>query len=283
MNHGSVRIERIERVLRVIAEARECQPAERRSHLVRGLLQVIGGRFATVLNISDFRAGGLGRPCDVLIAGLDEPLERLFAVYRAQGVGMNPALARLMENRPLEQAHVRVAPRRQLVDDAVWYRTPFVAEQLRAADTDDGICAVRYGASAGHVRGFAVVRGWGERPFEPEDAALVHVFTAAADGLLDDEAPVPPRPQRPLTPREARVLELLLGGQTEKQFAEHLGLSIHTIHQYTKAVFRAFGVSGRAELMAKFIPAGCAAGESVRQARGGGRRPRSRPRPDAVQ
>ena len=50
------------------------------------------------------------------------------------------------------------------------------------------------------------------------------------------------------------MLELLLGGQNEKQFAECLGLSIHTIHQYTKAVFRAFGVSGRAELMAKFIP-----------------------------
>ncbi|MCY1059913.1 helix-turn-helix transcriptional regulator [Nannocystis sp. SCPEA4] len=61
------------------------------------------------------------------------------------------------------------------------------------------------------------------------------------------------RRRRPLTPREAQVLELLLGGQNEKQLAAHLGLSIHTIHQYTKGVFCAFDVSSRAELKAKFV------------------------------
>lgn len=247
-------MQQVERILRVIAEVRECEPRERKLHLIRGLLHVVGGRSATVLNVSDFRAGGQGKPSDIVIAGRDESLERLFSVYQSQGAHINPGLARLMAMRPAADSPVRVVTRSDLVDDADWYRTPFVAEHLRAADVDDGICAVRYRATSGLVRGFAVVRGWGDRRFEPEDAALVHICTAAADDLFDDDGPGWPRPQRPLTPRETQVLELLLGGQNEKQFAECLGLSVHTIHQYTKAVFRAFGVSGRAALMAKFIP-----------------------------
>ncbi|MCY1054006.1 helix-turn-helix transcriptional regulator [Nannocystis sp. SCPEA4] len=254
MDYGSVRMQRIDRVLRVIAEVREREPRERRLHLVQGLLQIIGGRFAAVVTLSDFRAEGQGRPVDIVMAGHDEPLGSLFSAYRMEGVRINPVMARLMAGRHTGDSPIRVVTRRELVDDAAWYRTPFVAERLRAADTDDGICGVRRRGASGHVRAFTVVRGWGERPFEPEDAALVHVFEAAADDLLDDDAPGWPQPRRPLTPREARVLELLLGGQNEKQFADCLGLSIHTVHQYIKAVFRAFGVSGRAELMAKFIP-----------------------------
>ncbi len=254
MNYGSVRMQQVERVLRIIAEVRECDPHERKLHLIQGLLHIVGGRSAAVLNVSDFRAGGRGKPSDIVIATHDESLGRLFSAYQSDGARINPALARLMEMRPAADSPVRVMTRSELIGDADWYRTPFVAEHLRAANVDDGICAVRYRATSGLVRGFAMVRGWGDRPFEPEDAALVHIFTSAADDLFDSDGPGSPRPQRPLTPRESQVLELLLGGQNEKQFAECLGLSIHTIHQYTKAVFRAFGVSGRAELMAKFIP-----------------------------
>ena len=255
MNYGSVRMQQVERVLRLVAEARECEPRERRLHLIGGLLKIVGGRFATVLNVSDFRAGGRGRPSDIVIAGCDESIERLFSLYHSEGANINPVLARLMEMRRTDDIVVRVARRRDVTDDADWYGTTFVEEHLRAADLDDGICAVRYWATAGTVRGFAMVRGRGDRPFEPEDAALVHVLKTAADDLLDGDVPGWPRPQRPLTPRETRVLQLLLGGQNEKQFAECLGLSVHTIHQYTKAVFRAFGVSGRAQLMAMFISA----------------------------
>ncbi|MDC0675900.1 helix-turn-helix transcriptional regulator [Nannocystis radixulma] len=255
MNYGSVRTERIEHVLRVIAEVRECAPHERRFHLIRGLLRIVGGRFAALLTLSDFRAGGRGTPRDFVVAGHDESIERLLSLHLAEGACANPAVARLMELRRADDPPVRVATRSELVADADWYRTPFVAEHLRAADADHAIYAARYRASSELVRGFTLVRGWGDRPFEPEDAALVHIFNLAADDLLDDDGPSWPQPRRPLAPREAQVLELLLGGQNEKQLADCLDLSIHTIHQYTKAVFRAFAVSSRAELMAKFIAA----------------------------
>jgi DNA-binding CsgD family transcriptional regulator len=62
------------------------------------------------------------------------------------------------------------------------------------------------------------------------------------------------QPRRPLSPREREVLDVLLRGHSEKRAADRLGLSSHTVHQYVKRLFRAFGVSSRAELMAGFIP-----------------------------
>lgn len=56
-----------------------------------------------------------------------------------------------------------------------------------------------------------------------------------------------------LTPRQHAVLGHLLAGAGEKQIASLLGRSRHTIHRHITALYRRMGVSGRAELMARFI------------------------------
>jgi DNA-binding CsgD family transcriptional regulator len=53
-----------------------------------------------------------------------------------------------------------------------------------------------------------------------------------------------------LRPRHRETLEWLLTGATEKEIAAGLGLSVHTVHQYVKAIYRRFGVTSRAQLMA---------------------------------
>lgn len=65
---------------------------------------------------------------------------------------------------------------------------------------------------------------------------------------------MPPLPSRPpvvaLPPRHARVLRHLLDGASEKQVAQKLGLSRHTVHEYVKKIYRQLGVGSRAELLA---------------------------------
>ncbi|HVT88492.1 MAG TPA: helix-turn-helix transcriptional regulator [Tepidisphaeraceae bacterium] len=56
-----------------------------------------------------------------------------------------------------------------------------------------------------------------------------------------------------LSPRMRQTLDRLLGGDSEKQIAQHLGLSKHTVHVYVKAIYKGFGVSSRGELLAQFI------------------------------
>jgi DNA-binding NarL/FixJ family response regulator len=55
--------------------------------------------------------------------------------------------------------------------------------------------------------------------------------------------------------REREVLAGLLKGRTEMQIADELFLAKGTAHKYVNQLYRAYGVTTRAELMALWIPA----------------------------
>lgn len=57
-------------------------------------------------------------------------------------------------------------------------------------------------------------------------------------------------PADPLTPREKQVLTLLATGQTNKEIAARLGLSVKTVMHHSMAIYRKLGVRGRAEATA---------------------------------
>jgi DNA-binding NarL/FixJ family response regulator len=80
------------------------------------------------------------------------------------------------------------------------------------------------------VRGIEQSRGTGTSADAPAHAAL-----DAAD----------------LSPRLRETGVALMTGASEKQIASELGLSPHTTHHYVKTLYRRFGVSSRAEFMAK--------------------------------
>jgi DNA-binding NarL/FixJ family response regulator len=68
-----------------------------------------------------------------------------------------------------------------------------------------------------------------------------------------EEVDLPPDPSE-LPLRSRQTLTLLLEGLSESQIAESMGLSRGTVHKYVTGIYRHFGVSGRAELMALWIP-----------------------------
>ena len=53
--------------------------------------------------------------------------------------------------------------------------------------------------------------------------------------------------------RERQVLQALQFGKSEKEVAIQLGLSQHTIHVYTKSLYKKFGVCSRPELLSLWI------------------------------
>ena len=57
-----------------------------------------------------------------------------------------------------------------------------------------------------------------------------------------------------LSKRQRQVLSLLLSGVSERQLAERIELSAGTVHKYVTSIYRYFGVTTRAELMALWIP-----------------------------
>jgi DNA-binding NarL/FixJ family response regulator len=56
-----------------------------------------------------------------------------------------------------------------------------------------------------------------------------------------------------LSRRQRQTLELLLTGNAEKQIANHLSISRHTVHVYVKSLYKRFGVCSRGELLARWV------------------------------
>lgn len=92
-------------------------------------------------------------------------------------------------------------------------------------------------------------------PLSEEDANLVRLFLGERSRRVRAfDLPAGARLEE-LTPRLRVTLGWLLRGAAEKEIASHLGLSVHTVHQYVKALYRVHGVSSRPQLMARCLRA----------------------------
>ena len=64
---------------------------------------------------------------------------------------------------------------------------------------------------------------------------------------------VPTSIQKRLSPRMAQTLAHLLNGLSEKEVALAMDVSQHTVHGYTKALYKQLGVQSRAELLLRLF------------------------------
>jgi DNA-binding CsgD family transcriptional regulator len=56
-----------------------------------------------------------------------------------------------------------------------------------------------------------------------------------------------------LSPRQRQTLQCLLTGDSEKEVANKLQISRHTVHIYVKELYKRYQVSSRGELLAKCL------------------------------
>jgi DNA-binding CsgD family transcriptional regulator len=59
-----------------------------------------------------------------------------------------------------------------------------------------------------------------------------------------------------LTVREAEIARGLARGKSRDSFAEELGISKHTVVEYTRRIYRKLGVKNRAQLSARIHTGG---------------------------
>ncbi len=58
----------------------------------------------------------------------------------------------------------------------------------------------------------------------------------------------------PLSPAQTKVFDLLVQGFLEREVAEQLEISPHTVHNHIRKIYEAFGVSSKVELLLKVMP-----------------------------
>ena len=64
---------------------------------------------------------------------------------------------------------------------------------------------------------------------------------------MDVFEPAPPPATRTLSEREREVVSLIAAGSTNREIADELYLSPHTVKEYTSGLYRKLGVRNRAE------------------------------------
>ena len=147
-------------------------------------------------------------------------------------------------------------PRQDIVSDDVWQSGRF-DQHIQRMGLDTFIYSIvplmeRNGAVVFSSAVF--FRKPGRPDFNQREAQIIHWVISECGqlhregldvGHIDDLAN--------LTPRQRTVLVLLMDGLTQKQVADRLRLSTHTVGDHIKAVYRHFKVNSRAELMSRFM------------------------------
>ncbi|WP_438023402.1 response regulator transcription factor [Sorangium sp. So ce233] len=243
--------EDVRRLLQLFRALEDTGPgtALRGARLIEVLCELVGATSGFIGLISDLAGGASGKVHDLAEAGFSSSGERAAVVegLARQGCGADPAMRALLRRPIAPQA----ASRRELVDEAAWLASPYVAEIRRAAGVHDALYGISPGPDPQSAYGLWLYRQRSEPPFGAVERALLALFQQEAAAIYRSSlgARAGGAPSR-LSPRESTTLERLAEGLSEKQIAAELGLSHHTVHDYVKSLYRHFGVSSRGALLA---------------------------------
>lgn len=156
--------------------------------------------------------------------------------------------------------------RQQIIDDDTWYGSVHYQRDCVPAGLDEFMTSsypLGYDEVSGQLT-LSIVgfyRTLGKPPFSDRDRCIAHLVVFEVDWLHREGAEVPAADHvADLPPRLYQVMLFLLAGDSAKQIAHKLDLSVHTVREYCKSLHQRFDVQSRGELLAKFL-----AGDAVPQ------------------
>jgi DNA-binding NarL/FixJ family response regulator len=168
-------------------------------------------------------------------------------------LGEQPWVERCVSARNFEEALAltrRYQPHVALVDLFVGPESGAeICERLRAEQPPPNVLLI---SGAGRINPTAA-RAAGAAGFISKDwpaadiAGAVRMVGLGMTVFRPNEAPAGP----PLTEREREVLDLIAGGSTNREIAEQLFLSPHTVKEHTSSLYRKLQVRNRAEAVQK--------------------------------
>lgn len=162
---------------------------------------------------------------------------------------MNAYIARLPTNGRACLA------RTDMISDRDWYNSDYFQALHRAVGTDATlVCFQAIPSTNDQYSELFLARPVGEPDFSARARAIVLEVCAGIASHVGRSLArfIDPAPSA-LPPRARQVLRHLLEGDTDKQIAARLRMSCYTVNDHTKLIFKHFGVTSRAELLARWI------------------------------
>lgn len=152
----------------------------------------------------------------------------------------------------LEQQGTHITrTRQQIISDERFKSSPAYA-LWKAAGVGPIILSART-LPRGGTSFIAIYRDDRKPPFTTRESKIGHILLTEVDWLHDEGLPHEESRSLPgLSPRCRLVFQQLLFGKSRKEIASILNLSLHTVNDYVKEIFRHFGVHSVQELITRF-------------------------------
>lgn len=151
--------------------------------------------------------------------------------------------------------------RRELVSDDDWYASRYTAEHRANAGLDDQLFSVSASLERdGWLGVIGLHRERNDRPFAENESLMLKALHSALAlkfwrGALrtggTGSAAGESEGWATLTDAQRRLLPFLVQGLSEREIAERIGRSRHTVHDHVLAIYRQLQVRNRVELVLK--------------------------------
>lgn len=241
-------------VVRLVHECRDLgdDAAAWQAHLLAGLNRLTGARIGVAgpIPADARRLGELSGFVDAGGWASAAAREEQLGYFRNPPLDAHPAAVRYLA----EPGETLVRVRSELATTAEWRASRARNELFAPGGLDEGLLARTTAPAVGGGYLLTLVRAAGEPAFPVRagrvvERALRELAPHLGRGLWLTHQPN----VSGLPPRLRDVLGCLLDGDSEKQAARRLGLHPTTVHDHVKRLYRHFGVSTRAELLAYFL------------------------------
>jgi DNA-binding CsgD family transcriptional regulator len=202
-----------------------------RQHLLAGLARLVGAGVGVAVRDVAYAPGRMGGLRGFTLAGFDDSTRYAFERSVSEGCSSIPYERAVMDavvGAPT--GHIVTGTNEGLVPRALWDRSPWVNEGLRAVRLEHYLGSARVLGSE-FVENMAFCRAVGDRAFTSEDREIVRLVHLGVGTLFEK-----PSPRDSLSRREKEALDCLLSGNSDKEIAAKLGISLHTAREYVKAV-----------------------------------------------
>jgi DNA-binding CsgD family transcriptional regulator len=242
-----IRVHRVRDAVRLVGEVGEIglRTEAGRRHLVDGLRWLLGCAIGAAVRDTGYGLGLKGGIAEATLVGFDRQIMDVFQAHHTQGSDFNPFHGAVMRRLGDTTDQVLTSTNIEIVAGHEWDGSVWINEYARPARVDYFLGTVRKVGKT-ECMGCGFMRAAGDRPFSEEDREVLHLVHLGIGRLFDM-----PSPREELSPRMRDTLDVLLTGATDKEIAAQIAISPHTVRQYVKSILKAYGVSSRAQLIAR--------------------------------
>jgi DNA-binding CsgD family transcriptional regulator len=241
-------------VMRLVSDARDLRhtPILQQQVLLDGMVTLLGGERAHSITYRHFETGAMP---ELVRFYLQPKVDPMFRSYLEQANGVTP-----WDDPMVHDVCANPNPTGVSTLSNCWDYMPkqnfelFSSYQRRYKMADRISCTFRRPEFKGGITGLEVQRMDGAKGFSARTIAMGQLLVDELHHLhINGKLEAPAHPFDSLPPRQREVAQRIIAGQTVKRIAFELKLSVHTVREYLRIVYRKFNVSGRDELMARFI------------------------------